>query len=29
MERGQVGPWRQGAELARSLSPLPIGGGAG
>lgn len=29
MERGQVGPWQQGVDLARSLSPLPMGGGAG
>jgi energy-coupling factor transport system ATP-binding protein len=29
MECGQVGPWQQGDALARSLSPLPIGGGAG
>lgn len=29
MERGQVGPWQQGDALARSLSPLPMGRGAG
>jgi energy-coupling factor transport system ATP-binding protein len=29
MDRGQVGPWQQGADLVRSLSPLPMGGGAG
>lgn len=29
MDRGQVGPWQSGADLVRSLCPLPIGGGAG
>ncbi|MEB3318942.1 MAG: ABC transporter ATP-binding protein [Cyanobacteriota bacterium] len=29
MERGTVGPWEIGAEVARALSPLPIGGGGG
>ncbi|MFM7640169.1 MAG: energy-coupling factor ABC transporter ATP-binding protein [Cyanobium sp.] len=29
MDRGQVGPWQPGTDLVRSLSPLPMGGGAG
>jgi energy-coupling factor transport system ATP-binding protein len=29
MELGRIGPWRVGAELARTASLLPTGGGAG
>jgi energy-coupling factor transport system ATP-binding protein len=29
MERGEVGPWQTGKDLAHSLCPLPMGGGAG
>ena len=29
MERGTVGPWKIGANVARELSPLPMGRGAG
>ncbi len=29
MERGTAGPWKIGANVARELSPLPMGRGAG
>lgn len=29
MERGQMGPWQKGSQLAGSLRPLPTGRGAG
>jgi hypothetical protein len=29
MDRGSVGAWENGADLARGLSPLPMGRGAG
>jgi energy-coupling factor transport system ATP-binding protein len=29
MDRGTVGPWQAGEDLARDLCPLPRGGGGG